>query len=200
MKARLTETMIERLAPQARPFEIHDTKQPGLVLRVQPSGIKAFKLRWGRSRVVTFAPRYPSLQLEDARERVRKALAEIDQSGVPSGIRPKITAGEVRTFEQFIDNRYAEAIAHRRAHKATIAAIKSVFKDWLDKPLRQITAWDVERIKSARGKAGIKPATIARDLDRIRAALNVAVKLGLIERNPVPTLPARRSITSASAI
>lgn len=186
MKARLTESMIDRLAPQKRPFEIHDTRQPGLVLRVQPSGIKSFKVRWGRSRVVTFKPRYPSLQLDAARERARKALTEIDESGVPSGIRPKTVAGEVRTFEDFLDKRYADAIAHRRAHNATIAAIKSVFSDWLDKPLRSITAWDVERLKSARSKAGIAPATIARDLDRIRAALNVAVKHKLIDRNPVP--------------
>jgi integrase len=68
-----------------------------------------------------------------------------------------------------------------------------VFKDWLKKPLRAISSWEVERLKAKRLKGDpekkikpVRPATVNRDLDRARAALNFAVKLGFIERNPVP--------------
>jgi integrase len=182
MKARLTERMIERQTPQPHPYEIHDTKQPGLVLRVQSSGVKSFKLRYGRNGVLTFKPRYPSLGLDAARELSKVKIGEIAERGAPSGLRPKGTG----TFESFLDDYYAPAIADRKAHAATIAAIRSVFKEWLSKPLRSISYLDVERLKAARLKARIAPATINRDLDRARAALNMALKIKLIDSNPVP--------------
>jgi integrase len=128
--------------------------------------------------------------------QARAALAEADKLGAPSKWKPKAGGAStpaIRTFGDFIDKRYAPMIADRKAHAATIAAIKSVFADWLSKALRSISYLDVERLKAQRLKGDpdndvrpAKPATVNRDLDRIRAALNAAQRLGLIERNPVP--------------
>jgi integrase len=185
--------MVTRAKPDTRPYLLHDTVVTGLCVRVQPSGVKSFLLRWGRSGITTFKPRFPSLTLDAARDLAKKKIGEIVEQGAPSGLRPKGATGDVRTFGEFIDKRYAPVIADRKAHAATIAAIKSVFKDWLSKPLRSISYLDVERLKAQRLKGDAdndirpaKPATVNRDLDRIRAALNAAIKLGLIDRNPVP--------------
>lgn len=191
MRTKLTANVIERAIPRGRPFEIHDAGQPGLILRVQPSGIKSFVVQWARGRRVTLKPRFPSLTLERARAQAREALTEADKKGAPSAWKPKrgsSSAPEVRTFGDFIDKRYAAMIAHRKAHEATIANIKAQFGELLDKPLGSINSWQIEKFKAARLKAGTMPATINRDLDRIRAALNAAVKLGLIASNPVPSV------------
>lgn len=188
MGTRLTVKAIDAAKPCARPYEMHDTKQPGLILRIQPSGVKAFIVQWARGKRVTLKPRYPSLTLEDARTQARAALTEADKQGAPSNWRPKIKpdpSAEVRTFGEFLEHRYADAIAHRKAHKATIANIKAQFGDLLDKPLAGITAWQLTKFISTRLKAKIAPATINRDLDRIRAALNVAIELDLLKSNPV---------------
>jgi len=84
-----------------------------------------------------------------------------------------------------LDKRYAEMIAHRKAHEATLANIKAQFSDLLDKPLASISSWQIEKFKSTRIKDGTAAATVNRDLDRIRAALNAAAKLGLLSSNPV---------------
>jgi integrase len=42
-KMKLTKFHVQKLKPRATPFNIWDTKTPGLVLRIQPSGHKAFK-------------------------------------------------------------------------------------------------------------------------------------------------------------
>lgn len=188
MATRLTTTAIENAKPKPHPYEIHDAKQPGLLLRVQPSGIKSFVVTWKRGRRVTLKPRYPSLTLEHARTQARAALTEADKDGAPANWRPKTkvdAAAEVRTFGDFLDHRYAHAIAHCKAHKATIANIKAQFPDLLDKPLASITTWHFTKFISTRLKAKIAPATINRDLDRVRAAFNVAIDLKLLTSNPV---------------
>src|SRR5262249_7270761 len=42
-RAKLTEVLVERVRPEATPYNIWDQKQGGLVLRVQPTGHRAFK-------------------------------------------------------------------------------------------------------------------------------------------------------------
>lgn len=188
MRKNLTQHAIEHAKPRVRPYEIPDAKQPGLLLRVQPSGIKSFIVQWGRGRRVTLKPRYPSLTLDDARTQARAALTEADKQGAPCTWKPKAGLGpapEIRTLEDFLDKRYAGIIADRKAHAATLANIKAQFGELLDRPLASISTWHIQQFKAARTKAGVAPATINRDLDRIRAALNAAIKLGLLTANPV---------------
>jgi integrase len=187
-KERLTARLIESLKPSNKPYEIRDRAQPGLILRVQPSGFKAFIVRWGQSGRVTLKPAWPSTQLDAARAKARQALVDVDKTGQPSNYKPKAGSGatvEIKTFSNFLTKRYAAMIADRKAHAATMANLETAFDDLLRKPLHAISSWDIEKFKSRRLNQGKAPATVNRDLDRMRAALNAAVKLGLIERNPV---------------
>jgi len=186
MKLKLTETNIAAMKPKAKVFEIGDAAQPGLALRIYPTGSKRFKVRFGRSGVQTFKPAWPSLTLEAARERARAVLVEIDQRGAPIGQRPKATA---RSFGAFIDDEYATTITGNKAADATLANLRAQFGGWWKRPLASISTFDVSTFTAKRLKAGINAATVCRDLDRLRAALNTACKLGLIQHNPVLNAP-----------
>jgi len=46
MHAKLTQAVVEKCEPSARDYEIVDTLIPGFVLRVRPSGVKAWEYRY----------------------------------------------------------------------------------------------------------------------------------------------------------
>jgi len=66
---------------------------------------------------------------------------------------------------------------------------KAVFEESLyGRDLRQVSAFDLERVKAARLKAGRKPATVNRDLDRIRSVLSRAVDWAFLPSHPMRTV------------
>jgi integrase len=130
-----------------------------------------------------------------ARTQALEILRDAAKTGEPAVHRTRRRKGdaaasghaEIKTFGDFIEKRYQPWVeAERKAGKATVANIKAQFwKDFEKKPLADITAWRVERFKADRLKAGIAPATVSRDLDRIRGALSKAVEWGLLPSNPI---------------
>ena len=50
MRTTLTKRIVATSAPQERPYEIRDLAMKGLILRVQPSGYKAFIVEWARGK------------------------------------------------------------------------------------------------------------------------------------------------------
>ena len=74
--------IVESAAPEAKPYRIHDTKVPGLHLRVQPSGAKSWNLRWKADHTLSLG-KFPAVTLEMARIRARRALTEGDEHGAP---------------------------------------------------------------------------------------------------------------------
>jgi integrase len=94
-----------------------------------------------------------------------------------------------KTLRDFIEEDYKPwALTHQKAGQATIDAIESVWGGLFDKLLTELCAFDVERIKAKRLKAGRKPATVNRDLDRIRGALSRAVEWGRLPAHPLVTV------------
>src|SRR5690606_34676878 len=63
--------------------------------------------------------------------------------------------------------------------------------------LRKLSALDIERVKSARLKAGRKPATVNRDLDRIRGALSRAVDWGFLASHPMRTVKRAKGVDNS---
>jgi integrase len=183
MSVKLTNEHIAKLKPDATPYEIADAGQPGLLVRVQPSGIKSFIVQYGRGKRVTLKRRPPEMTVVAARSKAREILTDADKHGIPEAARPKAKAA---TFKDFIDKHYAPWVeAERKAGKATVANIRAQFAEFDDKPLTAITAWAIEKFKAKRIKAGTSPVTVGRDLDRIRAALNKAVEWKMLDANPI---------------
>ena len=63
MSIKLTNEYVAGRQPDARPYEIADAGQPGLLLRVQPSGIKSFIVQYGRGKRVTLKRRPPDMTI-----------------------------------------------------------------------------------------------------------------------------------------
>ena len=81
MKAKLTLQGVEAAKPKARPYEIRDTDLTGLLLRIQPSGIKSFYVELGRSIRVRLG-RYPVMTVAGARLQAKARLGDFAKTGI----------------------------------------------------------------------------------------------------------------------
>lgn len=183
---KLTGQVVKGARPLDRPYEIRDTELKGLMLRVQPSGVKSFVVELGRGKRRTIGSA-SVVTLEQARVTARQWLAGRDEGKLPAAARGK---NKPLTLREFIDTKYQKWVeSERKAGKATVANLKTQFEGVLyDKRLVDITAWQIEKFKTDRIKAGLAPATVNRDLDRIRAVLSKAVEWGHLESHPVRTV------------
>lgn len=189
-KINLTSRDVESAKPRETPYRLHDSKIHGLSLRVLPSGVKSWSVAWARNRELALG-KWPGVTVDAARTKAREKLVETDQYGAPLEVieanRPAVD--RPISLGDFIDKEYAPyAVAHQKAGQATVDAIKSVWGELFDKHLTELSAFDVERIKSKRLKSGRKPATVNRDLDRIRGALSRAVEWGRLSTHPLATV------------
>ncbi len=180
MIAKLTLRTVEAAKPSAAPYEIRDADITGLLLRVQPTGVKSFYVELARGIRVRIG-RYPVLTVEGARTQAKANLGEFARSGERP--RPRV---KVESFGDFIRDRYAPwFLAERKRGERNIAAIDAQFGDLYKRPLGDISAWLIEKHKAARLAAGLSPATVNRDLVRIKAAFAKAVEWELLPEHPL---------------
>lgn len=189
MKLKLTRRVVEGAKPFDRPYEIRDTELKGFLLRVQPSGVKSYVMEFARGERRTIGSA-AVLTLDQARTAARKWRSERDEGKLPPAARgpaKRVTLGE------FIAKEYAPwCIANRKAGAALVAALPPLFGEWYDEPLTAITAWKVEKLRLQRLKAGVRPATANRDLDRIRSILSKAVEWGRLDAHPLRSVKRQR--------
>ena len=187
---KLSPAIVDAAKPEAEPYRIWDSAVPSLFLRVQPSGVKSWNVQWGRSTSRTLG-KWPGVTVESARTKARAALVETDQHGAPLAVieANKPESEKPITLGDFIANDFTPwALAHQKAGQATVDALKSVWGDLYDKLLTDLVALDFERIKANRLKAGRLPATVNRDLDRIRGVLSRAVEWQRLTVHPLASV------------
>lgn len=185
MLRKLNAQVIRGAKPQDRPYEIRDTEIKGLLVRVQPSGVKSFVLAFDRMRRRTIG-NAALLTLDQARVTARQWLADKDNGKLPAAARGK---GRPLTLGEFVEKHYAPWVeAERKAGAATVANLKAQFEFLYNKPLGGITAWQLDKFKAARLKDGLAPATVNRDLDRIRSVLSKAVEWKRLETHPLASV------------
>ena len=185
-RVKLSPTVVERSHPEADPYRVWDTVVPQLHLRVQPPGIKSWNVQWSRTSPRALG-KWPGVTVEAARAKARKVLAETDSHGAPLAVieARKPASEKPITLGEFIADHFAPwALSHQKAGQATINSLQACFGDWYERELRSLSAFDVERFKSARLKSGRKPATVNRDLDRIRSVYSRAVEWGFLTDHP----------------
>jgi len=186
----LTLKVIAAAKPGAKLYRLRDATVPGLMLRVTPAGTRTWAVTWGRAQERVLGT-YPVMTLEAARERARRELGEAAEHGAPLAVIEAAKAAQDKpiTLEAFIADQYAPwAVAHQKAGQATVDALKAVWGSLYAKLLGEIVALDVERIKSKRLKAGRTPATVNRDLDRIRSVFSRAVEWGFLPVHPLKSV------------
>lgn len=188
MRTTLTKRIVATAAPQDRPYEIRDLAMKGLILRVQPSGYRAFIVEWarGKRKTLGFAGH---LSLDDARAQTLTAMAEALQQRLPS-IAGKSVAGP--TLATFLSDHYEPwAVNELRGGAGYVDRIRKTFPDLLDEPLSAldlgaIESWWRSRVHATSdGKRTVSKATASRDLACLRSALSKAAEWRLIESNPL---------------
>lgn len=153
-----------------------------MALRVLPSGVKTYAVLWGRGKAHAIG-RHPVMTLDGARSAAQLVLAAIAANGQPDSGKP---ARGALTFGRYMDEHYGPHVeATAKAGAATVANIKTQFGHLYARELTKVSRADFDGFKAARLKDGISPVTVNRDLDRLKAALSMAVEWGLLAANPL---------------
>lgn len=165
------------------PFEIRDTRLPGFILRVQPSGVRSYVAQFGRSKRKTLG-KVGELTPDEARERCQRVLGNVAHGRPPMF---GIDVADAVTLGAFIEETYSPWLRANRPKSAagTLERIERHFADWKQRPLTDIDVTRVEAWKLERFKKGMKPATVRRDLAALSGVLSRAVKLTKLTANPI---------------
>jgi len=194
MKLKFNEAYLESLQPQAEPYEHSDTLTDGLLVRIQPSGLKTFYVRYlthdGR-KTRTKIGRMGAITLKKAREQAKAVLGEVVTGMKPNDEkRARIQADKqernAHTLASYLSQVYGPWVkTNRNSGAATLRRLTHTFAEFSQKRLTDLTPWIVDKWRSQRLKAGIKPVTINRDLTALKAALSQAVEWGYLETHPL---------------
>ena len=196
--------------PPSKPHEIRD-KAAHLILRHQPSGYLGLYVELGRgkrerlcdaSSVIDPNSKVTLKQVKIEAERKRSQHAD----GKNFSAERRAERG-IPTLTEFLDDVYGPWVTHnRRSGSSTLGRIKSCFEDSIGKrKLTEITPAKLETWRSTRQRKGIRPETVNRDIAALRAALSRAVRLGIINENPLTDVelaevdPHRRVVRALTA-
>jgi integrase len=170
MRKLLSKTVAERAKPQAKPYQIHDTAIPGFVLRVQPTGVKIWKLI--QNRKPQTLGQLPVTTFGMAKAKAERILRGED------GVREHLT------FDQFLEKNYKVFVRVNHSNsKDTIRRLEQF--DLGEKLLDEIKLADIETWRLKRQQAGKAPTTINRDTATLSSALSKAIEWDLLEKHPM---------------
>jgi integrase len=169
----------------SRELEYADMECIGLHLRVSKNGRRFFQHRYrylGRKQCLSLGE-FPAVSVQDARSRVAEHKAFLARDIDPAAERGKIRAD--LTFEEFAEKHY---LPHAKAHKQTWDDDKNQIERRLNPVigklrLKAITPRDVAMVH-AKEKERTTASTANHLLTTLRRMLNLAVKWGLLEKNP----------------
>ncbi|MDA0992207.1 MAG: hypothetical protein O3A13_01090, partial [Proteobacteria bacterium] len=181
---------LSKRAPPDRPSEILDSSA-GLILRHQPSGYLGIYASLGRGkreslcdarRIIDSNSKLTLAKVKNQARLLRgKAAGGHDFKGERDSRRA------IPSLQSFLDETYGPwVVQNRRSGGATLNRINACFAETCSKlKLDQITPARLEPWRTRRQKQGIAAETINRDVAALRAALTRAVKLELINKNPI---------------
>jgi integrase len=183
---RITDKTVKNAKPKSIAYDIRDATLRGFILKVQPTGSKAFYAEWARgkrSRIGDAA----LITVTRAREIAAERIAAAKRGEIPQ---PQIR-NSIPTLRKFIDSKYeAWALTQQKSGAENVQRIRGAFAGFMDTRIDQLSAWSFEQWKAQRKTSGTAPATINRDLTMLRAALNKAVEWGEFKTNPLDSVKA----------
>jgi len=172
MTTPFTISSLRKLSPRDKPFEVRAPDPKGLLMRVQPSGVKTFYYEHYRGKREKIG-KNGNLMLESKTiTQIKREAMQIASDG------PKETRLDKQktTLGGFLKGDYSKHIASRViTHKQHVRSIERNFNKLFKKRMDQIFPLDIERWKKQRLKQGVKFETIKRDFACLKACLNTAV-------------------------
>jgi len=184
MKTKLTNSIVEKLKPGPKYYDVGDTDTPGLAVRVEVSGKKIYRLRYtlpdGTRRVMRIGDA-AAITVSQARDAANRHWADAVRGDDPLAAKQR---PDMPTLKAFLDKSYSPRATHKTA-KANIERVKYAFADLLEKPLDEIRPMWIENWKAARLADGLAKATVNRDLDCLRGVLSRAVDWEVLRDHPM---------------
>lgn len=195
MPVKLTKRAVEALEPREAPYEVRDTDIKGLLVRVQPSGVKGlyFDYRLNGKHTRYKLGVFGNVSVDGARELAKGAVGEVSR-GIDPQARRKADRKEAErqrhaTLDAFLKGRYEPwARAHLKSAEFQIARLRSDFADKLETALQDFNPLMIEGIRQRWKKAGAKPRSINRDIQRLQSVLSRAVEWGVLGSHPLAGL------------
>ena len=169
---------------------MHDTAQPGLFIRVLPSGHKSYMVTWGRNKNATLG-RVGVVTLDQARTEAAHYLADAHAHGEPLAITQGRKGAALPTLRQFIDDTYMPWFeTHHKGNEKTLHTLDNNFDAIMSQRLDSITGRDLDLIRTGWMQSGNKPATVNRKMGSISGLFSRAVEWEYISSHPMEKLKA----------
>ena len=178
MAATLTEKIVLNAESSEKPYEIPDRGSKhsikGLILRVQPSGVKTYYVQIGRGsrEKIGDASVYT---LTKARVKAKSKQGKAADGHDFQAERRRKKELDAATLEGYLNGPFkVHAESNIASHKDMLARVNRGFKFALDKPMIEISELDMARWRKQRSKVSLE--TQRRELTYLKAVLNHAVR------------------------
>jgi len=195
MKATINTSLIAKLQPGDKPYDVRDDKLTGFLVRVNLSGKLLYMCEYARGKRVTIG-KVGVLTPAQARDKAHSILGDAAKGIDPSESRKK---KHKITLTEFIDKEYAPWVKeHRKVGIKTLNVITRRFYDLFGtKPLTELTPALIDQWRTQRLKNGISVETVNRNIATLKAAISKAVLWGFIESHPLERLKLMKADRSA---
>ncbi len=200
MGTKLTIRAVELAKPSEKPYEISDSDMKGLLLRVQPSGVKSYIVTWGRGKRRTLG-KHPVMTLAGARAAALAALSEASQHGAPVAVsKPKadITVSDAcRDYVTALEKdgrKTASDDAKRRFERCLYGdklgkiRLKDLHQDHIEAWRDRVEKGDLPPLPVKRGRPPVPKPLARSSLNRIRTTLVAALNHAVARRKVSPDL------------
>lgn len=188
MKAKITQKLLNSLEPKQKPYRVYDTEQPGLFIRVQPSGHMSYIVTWARNRERTIG-QVGKVTLTQARAEAARDLADAHEHGEPLTVSQGRRRAGMPSLNEFLNDSYEPwTLTHHKDGKRGCDAIRTSFADLLHLRLNELNLRRMEKLRSDWIAQGLKPSTANRSMVRLKGLLSRAVEWGVLNEHPLAKL------------
>ena len=196
MNGKINNSLLATLQSTSTAFEVNDSDLKGFGLRIQPSGVKSYFVRYRlRGKQTRFViGRTSEFTPAQARDVARSTLAGINLGTNPLDDRKPVK--EAKTLGKFITEDFAPwAKTYRKAADSNLARLRKNFDAQWNRPLSELNALGIEKWRQQRLNHPVrpaKPATVNRDLAALKAAVSKAVEWEFLEQHPLTKVKASK--------
>lgn len=186
MAAKITQRSVQSAKPRTAPYEVRDAELKGFLLRIQPTGYKAFYFEHGRGKAKRVRLGSAAvLTVAQARQKARELSVAAEQGVRPGEAAPKPKAAP--RLSEWLET-YGK---HFRTHHRTDRWLRELrqFRDLYSMRIDRIDRDVVRDWRAGRLEGGAKPATVNRNVAALKACLSHAVDVGLLAEHPIKRLP-----------
>lgn len=190
MRAFIGNSLISKLQPKSKQYDVRDTKLSGFLIRVTPTGKMNYVCQYMRGRRINLGA-VGLLTAAQARDKALAILSDAVKGIYPSDQKPE---AEI-TLKSFIEVHYTQWFtAHRKSGKKTLTHINRCFTiPFGNMTLDELTPSFIDNWRTQRLKSSKSIETVNRDIATFKAALSKAVLWGLIEKHPLEKLKLLKS-------